>query len=218
MLVAARHTYGAILEGPHGRLGTLYDILFDDQSLKVRHLVVSIDRWFYGRQVLVDPQVVERANWPERKMAARLTSGEIHQMPRAETDLPVARRHDMDAARILVWEAYWTGDVDTSVHSDGDPHLRSTKTLTGLHIHCTDGMLGHVDDFVIDDQTWTVCRLVVETRNWWPGKRVLVEPSAIESIHWEDGEVYLTLPRDTIFSRPAYDGSDAIEESLVETR
>ena len=217
MVVAARHTYGAVLEGDRGRLGALYDILFDDQSWKVRHLVVSIDRWFYGRQVLIDPQMVERAEWQERKLLVRMTRDQIRRCPPAEADLPVARRRDMDAARILVWEAYWTGTVDTSVESEGDPHLRSTKVLTGLHIHCTNGLLGHVDDFVVDDRTWTISRLVVETRNWWPGKRVLVEPSAIDSIHWEDGEIYLTLPRDAVFSRPAYEGADAIEESLVGT-
>ena len=107
--------------------------------------------------------------------------------------------------------------LDASVEPAGDPHLRSTKVLTGLHIHCTDGMLGHVDDFLVDDRAWTISRLVVETRNWWPGRRVLVEPSVIKSIHWEDGEVYLTLPRSTVFNRPAYEGTGASEQSLAGT-
>ena len=216
-MVAARHAYGAVLEGVHGRVGTLYDILFDDQSWKVRHLVVSIDRWFYGRQVLVDPQVVDRAEWQERKLFVPLSREQIHRCPRAETDLPVSHRHNLDAARILVWEAYWTGDIETSGQRQGDPHLRSTKGLTGLHIHCTDGMLGHVDDFVVDDRVWTISGLVVETRNWWPGKRVLVEPSAIDSIHWEDGAIYLALPRNAVFSRAAYQTTGAVDKSLAGT-
>jgi sporulation protein YlmC with PRC-barrel domain len=217
MLIAARQTYGAALEGISGRLGSLYDILFDDQSWKVRHLVVSIDRWFYGRQVLVDPPMVDHAEWGERKLAVRMTREQIRHCPRAETDLPVSRSRDMDAARILVWEAYWTGALDTSAEPAGDPHLRSTKVLTGLHIHCADGMLGHVDDFVVDDHAWTICRLVVETRNWWPGRRVLIEPSAIESIHWQDGEIYLTLPRSAVLNRPAYEETAVIEDSFAGT-
>ena len=111
MMVAARHTYGTVLEGKGtaGRLGSLYDVLFDDQSWQVRHLVVSIDRWFYGRQVLIDPSAVERAEWQERKLLVRMTREQIRHSPRADTDLPVSRGRDTDAAKILVWEAYWTG-------------------------------------------------------------------------------------------------------------
>jgi len=217
MIVAARHTYGAALEGVGGRLGTLYDILFDDQSWKIRHLVVSIDRWFYGRQVLVDPGVAEHGEWEYRRVRVRMTRDEIRHCPPAETDLPVSRRHDIDAGRLLVWEAYWAGGLDASAAPAGDPHLRSTKELTGLHIHCTDGMLGHVDDFAIDDGAWTISRLVVETRNWWPGKRVLLEPSAIHAIHWEDGQIYLALPRHAVVTRPAYQGAARIDKSLAGT-
>ena len=103
-------------------------------------------------------------------------------MPGPDTDLPVARRKARQAAQVLVWEAYWTGVLDNPVGvEEGDSHLRSTKVLNGLHIHCTNGMFGHVDDFVFDDETWTIRYLVVETRNWWPGKHVLVEPSSIRS-------------------------------------
>jgi uncharacterized protein YrrD len=216
MLISTRHAYGAVLEGPDGRLGALYDILFDDQSWKVRHLLVSRDRWFHGRQVLIEPDVVERADWAERKLSARMTKEQIERCPGPETDLPVARRQ---AAQVLVWEAYWTGVLDDPVAvEEGDSHLRSTKVLNGLHIHCTDGMFGHVDDFVFDDETWTIRYLVVETRNWWPGKHVLVEPSSIRSIRWEDGEIYLSLTREEVHNRPAYEGTVFVEQALVQSR
>jgi uncharacterized protein YrrD len=218
MLISTRHAYGAVLEGPDGRLGALYDILFDDQSWKVRHLLVSRDRWFHGRQVLVEPDVVERTNWAERKLSVRMTKEQIEHCPGPDTDLPVARQKAQQAAQVLVWEAYWTGVLDNPVAvEEGDSHLRSTKVLNGLHIHCTDGMFGHVDDFVFDDETWTIRYLVVETRNWWPGKHVLVEPSSIRSIRWEDGEIHLSLTRDEVHRRPAYEGTEFSEESLVES-
>ena len=219
MLISTRHAYGAVLEGPDGRLGALYDILFDDQSWKVRHLLVSRDRWFHGRQVLIEPEVVERTDWAERKLSVRMTKEQIERCPGPETDLPVARRKARQAAQVLVWEAYWTGVLDNPVAvEEGDSHLRSTKVLNGLHIHCTDGMFGHVDDFVFDDETWTIRYLVVETRNWWPGKHVLVEPSSIRSIRWEDGEIYLSLTREEVLNRPAYEGTVPIEQAMVESR
>ncbi|MCE5266269.1 MAG: hypothetical protein LLG00_00080 [Planctomycetaceae bacterium] len=216
MLISTRHAYGAVLEGPDGRLGALYDILFDDQSWKVRHLLVSRDRWFHGRQVLVDPAVIERADWPNRKLSTRLTKEEIERCPGPETDEPVDLQNAGQPAQVLVWEAYWTGVLD-SEQKAGDSHLRSTKVLNGLHIHCIDGMFGHVDDFLVDDQSWSISNLVVETRNWWPGKHLIVAPSSIRSIDWEDGEIFLSLTREEVLKRPTYEGG-AVKESAVASR
>ena len=131
----------------------------------------------------------------------------------------MARRQARQAAQVLVWEAYWTGVLDSPVAvEEGDSHLRSTKVLNGLHIHCTDGMFGHVDDFVFDDETWTIRYLVVETRNWWPGEHVLVEPSSIRSIRWEDGEIYLSLTREEVLNRATYEGTVFVEQALVGSR
>jgi sporulation protein YlmC with PRC-barrel domain len=209
MLIAAKHAYGIVLEGPQGRVGTLYDVLFDDRTWKVRHLMVSIDRWFLGRQVLVDPDVVERADWHDLKLSVRLTKEQVEQCPKVQSDLPVARQQEAAASQALVSEAYWPGPPE------GDPHLRSTKVLSGLHIHCTDGMLGHVDDFVVDDETWTVRHIVLETRNWWPGKHVLVAIGAIRSIRWADGQIHLGLSRQEILDRPAYEGFVPSEQPMT---
>ncbi|MEN6451321.1 MAG: hypothetical protein ABFC96_12590 [Thermoguttaceae bacterium] len=215
MLISTRHAYGATLEGPQGRLGALYDILFDDQSWEVRHLLISRDRWFHGRQVLVDPEMIQWTDWRNRKLFTRMTKEDIDGCPGPETDLPDARRQASQSPQVLVWEAYWTGVLDGGPEQqEGNPHLRSTKVLNGLHIHCTDGLFGHIDDFLVDDQAWTIRHLVVETRNWWPGKHVLIEPSSIRSIHWEDGEIYLSLSRQEVLSRPAYEGV-ADEESVA---
>jgi hypothetical protein len=211
MFTAAKHAYGASLEGVDGRAGTL----FDDQSWRVRYLVVSTERWFRGRQVLIEPKIVRSADWPDQRLSVVLTKEQVRQSPDADTDLPVARRKTQEAARMLVWEAYWAGIPDAAAEVQGDQHLRSTKVLTGLHIHCVDGLLGHVDDFIVDDETWRIRYLVVETRNWWPGKRVLVELNWIESIRWEDGEVYLTLSREDLLGRPAYVGTAPTEESMA---
>jgi hypothetical protein len=217
MFTAAKHAYGASLEATDGRAGTLYDFLFDDESWRVRHLVVSTERWFHGRQVLIEPKAILGADWPEQRLSVRLSKKQVLQSPRAETDLPVARRRANEAARMLVWEAYWAGIPDASTEVQGDPHLRSTKVLTGLHIHCADGALGHVDDFIVDDETWRVRNLVVESRNWWPGKRVLVELNWIESIRWEDGQIYLTLSREELLHRPEYEGPASAAPSLAES-
>jgi sporulation protein YlmC with PRC-barrel domain len=70
-----------------------------------------------------------------------------------------------------------------------DPHLRSTGDVTGYRIHAADGEIGDVEDFIIDDQTWNVHFLVVDTGHWFPGKKVLISPRWISKIKWEAASV-----------------------------
>jgi hypothetical protein len=87
----------------------------------------------------------------------------------------------------------------------GDQHLRSTREVAGYHIHARDGELGHVDDFIVDDETWAMRYMVIDTRNWWPGKHVLVAPQWIGAIDWDTSSVTVDLLRETIKQGPEYD-------------
>lgn len=91
-----------------------------------------------------------------------------------------------------------------------DPHLRSTHDVSGHHIQAADGEIGHVDDFVIDDETWAIRYLMVDTVNWWPGKRVLVAARWIERVSWDESKVFINLSRAAIKQAPEY-----TEESLL---
>ena len=90
-----------------------------------------------------------------------------------------------------------------------DRHLRSTYSVSGHHIQALDGEIGHVEDFVIDDETWAIRYLIVDTRNWWPGKKVSVSPQLIENVSWGERKVFVNLSRETIKESPEYS-----EESL----
>jgi hypothetical protein len=85
-----------------------------------------------------------------------------------------------------------------------DSHLRSTDEVTGYHIEASDGEIGHVEDFLVDDETWAIRYLEVDTRNWWPGKKVLVSPQWIDNVSWPDSKVYVDLSRETIKNGPEY--------------
>jgi hypothetical protein len=88
--------------------------------------------------------------------------------------------------------------------------LRSTLDVSGHHIEAADGEIGHVEDFLIDDQTWAIRYLIVNTRNWWPGKKVLVSPEWIERVSWSDSKIFINLSRTAIHESPEY-----TENSLV---
>jgi hypothetical protein len=85
-----------------------------------------------------------------------------------------------------------------------DSHLRSTEAVTGYSIEAADGEIGHVNGFVVDDEAWAVRYMEVATRNWWPGKKVLVSPAWIERVSWTDSKVYVGLSRDAIQNGPEY--------------
>ena len=86
-----------------------------------------------------------------------------------------------------------------------DRHLRSVRAVTGHAIEATDGAIGHVDDFLIDDRSWEVRYLIVDTRNWWPGKKVIVAPQWIAAVGWDEARVHVDLTRTAIKGSPAYD-------------
>ena len=85
-----------------------------------------------------------------------------------------------------------------------DSHLRSTEAVNGYSIEAADGEIGHVDGFVVDDDVWAIRYLEVATRNWWPGKKVLVSPAWIERLSWADSKVYAGLTREAIQNAPPY--------------
>ena len=91
--------------------------------------------------------------------------------------------------------------------------LHKTSRLLGLHLHATDGVIGHVDDFLVDPD-WRVCYLVIDTSNWIGGKSVLISPSAIERIDVEAQEIRVTLTRAEIEASPSLETADI---ELIET-
>jgi hypothetical protein len=91
-----------------------------------------------------------------------------------------------------------------------DPHLRSTRQVTGYHIHATDGEIGHVESIIVDIEKWAIGFLVVDTGNWLPGKKVLISPQWIRNVNWADAGVYLDRSREAVKDSPEFDDSKII--------
>jgi hypothetical protein len=87
---------------------------------------------------------------------------------------------------------------------EGDSHLRSSAEVDGYTIAAIDGEIGHVDGFLIDEDTWAIRYIEVATRNWWPGKKVLLSPGWIQRLSWENASAVVFLTREAIRSAPEY--------------
>src|SRR5262249_49046473 len=95
--------------------------------------------------------------------------------------------------------------------TQGDPKLRSVRDVTGYDLAALDGDIGHVEDFAIDDSAWAIRYMIADTRNWWPGKKVVISPEWIREVSWSDSKVHVDLTKAQIQSAPEYDSTHQIE-------
>jgi stress response protein YsnF len=100
------------------------------------------------------------------------------------------------------------------LHEHADPNLRSTKEVMGYGVSATDGHIGHIEDFVVDDETWRIRYLSVDTRDWWPGKQVLLPPDWIINLNWPAANVTVTVTRDQVKNAPEWDHTTPISSAF----
>ncbi|WP_395141763.1 PRC-barrel domain containing protein, partial [Armatimonas sp.] len=165
------------------------------------------DNWFTGRQILLPPSKIGAVLVSSQLLTTTLTRKEIEESPTTMSDRPVAKQSEEGNYNALGWPVSWYApDEETK---PWDPHLRSTKEVTGYHVQSLDGEIGHVADFIMDDVTWTIRYWVIATRNWWPGKKVLLLPQRIQEIYWDESKVNVSLFRSQIQSAPEF--TDSLE-------
>jgi len=227
MLSKAKTLNGYKLESLDGEIGKVEEFYFDDRHWTIRYLVADTGNWLSGRKVLISPYALNSVIKSEKHLSVDLTKKQIQDSPSWDSHKPVSRQFEDDYYGYYGWPAYWSG---SSVWGDypyierdrskwgqftkgtktSDRHLRSTQEVTGYNLHALDGEIGHIEDFVIDDETWAIRYLIVGTKNWWPGKKVLVSPAWIERVSWSESKIFINLSRQTVKESPEYS-----EEALL---
>lgn len=221
MLLPAKEFKKLKLQAIDGDIGKAQEFYFDDHHWTVRYLVADTGEWLRDRQVLLSPYALKPADLTKRVLPVNLTKKQIEESPSLDAHQPVSRQFELQYYRFYDWPYYAIGssawgnspfimrsskewDTYTKQKESWDPHLRSTMDITGYHIQALDGEIGHVEDFIIDEENWSIRYLVVDTKNWWNGKNLLVSLKWIEKISWEDSKVFINLTRDAIKKSPEY--------------
>jgi hypothetical protein len=223
MLYTARSIKGYKLDSLDGEIGRVKEFYFDDRHWTIRYLVADTGNWLPGRQVLISPYAMVAVNTDiyKEQIEIDLTKKQIEDSPSLNSDKPVSRQFEESYYGYYGWPMYWGGpyswgaypyivrdrDKWKAANQGGkkwDRHLRSTHAVSGYHLQATDGEIGHVEDFIIDDETWAIRYLLVSTLNWWPGKKVLVSPLWIERVSWDESKVFVNLSREAIKRSPEY--------------
>jgi hypothetical protein len=219
MLQNIKDLYGIKLAATDGEIGKIKDFYFDDQRWAVRYLVADTGSWLTGRLVLISPHALGIFDREKKQLHVNLTRDQIEKSPSIGTHLPVSRQYERDYYTYYGWPTYWTGDliwgtygfpvVDSQppgaplhhshihhgdTHRD-DPHLRSAQVIKGYDIQAADDSIGSVTSFLVDDKSWAVGELVVETGHWYASKEILISPSKIERISFAESKVFVNLTR-----------------------
>lgn len=203
-----------------GECGTVKDILFDDDLNIARYLMVNTGNWLTGRQVLISPVAIDQPDFESQHLPTVLSKENIEQSPPIESDLPVSRQGELELASFYNWPVYWSNETPAlfghqtatleaptqSEDDERDPHLRSVKEVTGYSIQCMEGSLGHIEDLIVDTESWSLRYLIIDTRNWLPGsKKVIIAFDWITHFTWEDQLAHVDLTQEQVKNAPDFD-------------
>lgn len=237
MLNSISHLDGSTLVADDGEIGHLRRAFFDDRSWTIRYLVVDAGTWLAGREVLISPYAVRQPLGSHQRLHVALTQQQVKDSPDVDTHQPVSRQHERELLGYYAYPEYWYGgglwamgampfppppalsaaqlDANRAMlerdFKPGEVHLRSTAEVAGYEIQASDESIGHVKDFVFDDETWAIRYLVVDTSNWWPlGRKVLIGVNWADRIDWATRTVHVRLTRAQVKASPVFEDVGSI--------
>jgi uncharacterized protein YrrD len=181
MLHLAQKIAGVTVSGTDGEIGTLEDFYFEEAGWNVRYLLVDTGSWFNGKRVLLSPSAVQ-GDWGRTGVHVNLSRDDVRNSPALD---------------------------DEAMPDVADERLDSVKTTSGYHIRARNGEIGHVDDFLIGQDSWRIRYLLVDTSNWIGGRSVIVSSEAVERVDKEDNQIYVDADRDAIKNAPELESIDA---------
>lgn len=206
---------GDAVEATDGVIGQVRDIYFDDEAWVIRYFVVQAGDWLSNRRVLISPISIAQPNGAEKRLSATISRQQVRHSPDVDTHKPVSRQQEIGFLGYYSYPCYWgkgrnqgtPGDFEAehNMHQSGDPHLRSGNAVERYYVHASDGDIGHVQGFLIDDQCWAIRYLIVNTSNWWAGHQVIIAPEWIDDVNWLDSKVSVDLTRQAVKNSPSYD-------------
>ena len=204
------------------------DFYFDDQNSAVRYAIADTGSWLPGRQVLISPHAFGSLDPAGKVLRVNLTRKQIEDSPSIESHKPLSRQYEEEYHRYYGWPYYWQGGglwgmsgfpilelppkplpSEPAIASGPQPeradaHLRSTQAVNGYHLQASDGTIGHVCDFMMDDKSWAIDQLVIKTGHRLSGKEVLIPTSKIARISFDESTVFVNLTKDAVEQSSAH--------------
>src|ERR1700691_5449817 len=207
-----------------GVIGKVQDFYFDDEAWGIRYLVVETDAWLSHRKVLISPFAIGQPDWSKKIFPVSITQTQVQNSPDIDTNKPVSRQHEMGYLGYFGYGAYWGGgglwgagiypdELQAGLQAGAlntagdDVHLRSGNEIMRYYVHASDGDIGHVQGLIVDEKSWAIRYIIVNTSNWWMGHEVIIAPEWIDGVDWLDSKLSINLTRLSVKDSPSYDPS-----------
>lgn len=220
---------GYSIRATDGDIGSVHDFYFDDQGWSIRYLVVESGNWLVERQVLINPVALGQPDLEGKSFPVDLTRQQVEESPPISKHQPVSRQMEEQLHQYYGWHPFWRGGLSPiglgaaavaqvikeseqkesqqEAGTKEDPHLRSTQEVIGYEVRGRDGVVGKIDDFIVDDDHWRIRHLVVEIGSWLSGKLVIVSPMWIQEVDWKNETVSLDFSHQVFEDAPEFDPS-----------
>ena len=238
MLKSVNELLNYTIEAEDGKSGKIKDFYFYDENWKINCCVVKPKWWMFSKRVLLLSQDLGHPVWSKHKLPVFRSKREIDNSPLSATKETVSDKKKKEAERQRAnWPVMWNGG-DYMSSNMMNPHivpqpqskqkdrndfssrqliqqetkgkLRSMTEVRGYRIQATDGALGHVDDFIVEEANWYIPYLVVATRDYLPGPKVLLMSIFVDKIDWGQSKILLNVSKNRVLESPAYDPANPV--------
>lgn len=236
MLRSLKEIIGYSIQETDDVLGTCQDFIFDDALWVIRYMVADTGNWLRHHRVIIPPAALGEPDWNTERLPIRYTREQLENCPLLDQHAPVSRQYEMHLHDYLEIPFYWISEnflegipdgkgvvrpVDEiDVESSGEEEsaaanvlegkLRSAIEIMSYDASSVDGDIGRVDDMIIEDNSWVIRYMVIDTGAILPGKKVLVDTQWIEEVRWDKQRVIIDMTRETLEGCPEYDPDAAV--------
>lgn len=219
---------GYKLAATDGEFGRVKDFLFDEEHWTVRYLVADTGRWIPHRKVLIAPVSLGTPDWEAGSFPVKLSKEEVEMQPELDADAAVSRKYEQQWYQAYDYPYYYSAgstlawgygatpalldvqrDEETAAATPMPPMdksrcLRSIEELRGCSVEAADGVIGKVDDIIMDDETWGIRYLIINTKGRLEERLIILAPGWFESIDWEEKTLISRMAAEKTDAAPAY--------------
>jgi hypothetical protein len=224
---------GCRIVATDGEIGKVHDTYFDDARWVVRYLVVDTGGWLTGRKVLISPYAVKATDSAMSTITVDLMRDRVARSPDIDTDKPVSRQYEVDYLHYYNYPSYWPSTTFWPGGPVPGPaalptsdrlaleerrladqlkqgrqvnyHLRSSREVSRYCIVSANDILGDVEDFLFDDESWAVRYLIIDIRNGLLGRKVLLRSEYAREVDWTERVVRIRQSREDIVRSESFD-------------
>lgn len=185
-------------------IGNIRGFYFGENSWKVHYIIMDTRRWLPGRTVIVSIDELDDIDHMDQKIRLKITKERIRSSPMIEEDVPL----DLHYLSLLEKYDKWSETPSERLHNSSE--------VFDYYIEARDGDLGHVEDLLVDDYDWMIRYIVIDTINWWPGKKVLVSTDWVKAPRWKEERVRVDMTRDRMKNAPEYSQNMTLDRDYEE--